>query len=162
MTTAVDLHEQINHLRHLAHDFKVLHNQVRTLAVVPGTRALRQLTPQQAPHKISLTQYEALRELAKGGATMQTRDLRPPIILTPDNTIITTTTFESLDERGLVHLDTSVPLYRGRPITVTAEGQRALAQYRSRTDATAMRTAAGRTPATTGMPTVTAKREIRR
>ncbi|MEN8655288.1 hypothetical protein ABCR94_33085 [Streptomyces sp. 21So2-11] len=32
---------------------------------------------------------------------------------------------------GLVQLDTSVPLYRGRGITVTAEGQRALTQHRA-------------------------------
>lgn len=282
MTTAVDLHEQINHLRRLAHDFKALRDQVRGLAVVPGTEALRQLTPlvlkgqelvgevllplsaldgspyavvsgsrqslnalgavvsgaslascdlahalaanpldstgfagprqdedsnrnarhalagpemerhladaarqleacetachdlvtgitrdlehasahtRQTPHKINRTQYETLRELAKGGATMRTRDLRPPIILTPDNTIITAATFQPLNERGLVHLDTSAPLHRGWPITVTAEGQRALAEYRSRTTAVP---GAGPTAAATGMPTVAVKREVRR
>ncbi|MFD3420116.1 hypothetical protein [Streptomyces decoyicus] len=261
MTTAVDLHEQINHLRHLAHDFKALHDRVRDLAVAPGTEALRQLTPlvlksqelvgkalmplsaldgspytavsgsrqslntlgavvssaslassglahalaanpldstgfagphhdedsirnarharalpemigyladaahlldvcetachylatgitrdlerastssQQAPHKISPTQYEALRALAKGGATMQTRGRGSTIVLTPDHTMITISTFQSLDKRGLVHLDTSVPLHQGRGITVTAEGQRALTQYRSRTGVTAI------------------------
>ncbi|MER0483134.1 hypothetical protein ABR737_33180 [Streptomyces sp. Edi2] len=279
MTTAVDLHEQINHLRHLAHDFKALHDRVRDLAVAPGTEALRQLTPlvlksqelvgkalmplsaldgspytavsgsrqslnalgavvsgaslassglahalaanpldstgfagphqdedsirnarharavpemigyladaahqldvcetachylvtgitrdlerastnsQQAPHKISPTQYEALRALAKGGATMQTRGRGSTIVLTPDHTLITISTFQSLDTRGLVHLDTSVPLYQGRGITVTAEGQRALTQYRSRSGVTAVPAAA---------PTATAvavKREVRR
>ncbi|WP_148593106.1 hypothetical protein [Streptomyces sp. WAC01526] len=92
---------------------------------------------------------------------MRTRDLRAPIILTPDNTIITAATFQSLNERGLVHLDTSAPLHRGRPITVTAEGHRALAEYRSRTRVTAV-PATGPTAAATGMPTVAVKREVRR
>ncbi|MFF9785121.1 hypothetical protein [Streptomyces nigrescens] len=284
MTDAVDLHEQINHLRHLAPDFKALHDRVRGLTVAPGTHALRQLTPlvlksqelvakalvslsaldtspyaavsgsrqaltalgavvsgaslascdlahalaanpldstgfagphqdedsirnarharavpemerhladaahhlglcetachdlvagisrdleraslnpPQAPHKISPTQYEALRALAEGGATMQTRGRGSTIVLTPDHTLITIATFQSLDKRGLVHLDTSVPLYQGRGITVTAEGQRALAQHRARTGTTTV-PAAGPTAAAAGMPTVVVKREVRR
>ncbi|MFI0711348.1 hypothetical protein ACH4SK_11940 [Streptomyces inhibens] len=279
MPTAVDLHEQINHLLHLAHDFKALHDRVRDLAVAPGTEALRQLTPlvlksqelvgkallplsaldaspytavsgsrqalnalgavvsgaslassglahalaanpldstgfagphqdedsirnarharavpemvgyladaahqldvcetachylvtgitrdlerasnssQQAPRKISPTQYEALRALAKGGATMQTRGRGSTIVLTPDHTLITIATFQSLDKRGLVHLDTSVPLYQGRGITVTPEGHRTLAQHRARTGATTVPAAA---PTATA---VTVTREVRR
>ncbi|MGW3009581.1 hypothetical protein ACWC9R_12195 [Streptomyces sp. NPDC001219] len=110
-------------------------------------------TTKQASHKLSSTQYEALRALAKVGTTMQTRDRDSAIVLTPDHTLITTATLQSLDKRGLVHLDTSAPLYQGRGITVTAEGHRALAQHRARTSATTV-------PTTT--PTVAAKREGRR
>ncbi|MGA5265829.1 hypothetical protein [Streptomyces lydicamycinicus] len=281
MTTAVDLNEQINHLRHLAHDFKALHDRVRDLAVAPGTEALRQLAPlvlksqelvreallplsaldrspyaavsgswqtlhglggvvfaasqaswdlaqalavnpldgigfggprqdedsirssrharavpemaghladaahrldmcetachdlatgiardlerasitsrQKAPLKISPAQYEALRALAKGGATMQTQGRGSTIVLTPDHTLITIATIQSLDTHGLVCLDTSVPIHQGRGITVTAEGHRALAQHRSRTGATTVPTATA-----AAMPTVAAKREGRR
>ncbi|MFI7094766.1 hypothetical protein [Streptomyces lydicus] len=281
MPTAVDLNEQINHLLHLAHDFKALHDRVRDLAVAPGTEALRQLTPlvlksqelvgkallplsaldgspytavagsrqtlnalgavvsgaslassglahalaanppdstgfagphqnedsirnarharavpemvgyladaahqldmcetachdlatniardverasttskQKAPHKISPAQYEALRTLAKGGATMQTQGRGSTIVLTPDHTLITIATIQSLDSHGLVCLDTSVPIHQGWGITVTAEGHRALAQHRSRTGATTVPTATA-----AAMPTVAAKREGRR
>lgn len=281
--TAVDLNKQINRLRHLAHDFKALHDRVRDLAVAPGTTALRQLADlvlqsqelvgkallplsaldgspyaavtgsrqalnalgavvsgasqascglahalaanpldstgfggphqdeegirnarharavpemvghladaaqqlddcetachelathidrdlerasptRQAPHEISLTQFEALNSLAKAGATMQTQDRGSAIVLTPDHTLITIATFQSLDNRGLVHLDTSVPLYRGRGITVTTEGHRALAQYRTRTGVTTVPVAAPTAAAAT-LPTVAVKREVRR
>ncbi|MFF8482004.1 hypothetical protein [Streptomyces antibioticus] len=87
----------------------------------------------QAPHKLSATQYEALRTLAKGGATMETRGRGQTIVITPDHSRITIATFQSLDKRSLVRLDTSVPLHQGRAITVTAEGHRALARHQART-----------------------------
>ncbi|AUH40539.1 hypothetical protein [Streptomyces sp. CMB-StM0423] len=91
----------------------------------------------QAVHKLSQTQHKALQALARGGATMQTKGRGSTFVLTPDRTRITIATFQALDKRGLVHLDTSVPLYQGRPITVTANGRRALAQHRVHAEATA-------------------------
>ncbi|MCZ4103063.1 hypothetical protein [Streptomyces sp. H39-C1] len=81
------------------------------------------------PHRLSDTQYQALRSLAQGGATMQTRGRGSTMVCTPDLTVITIATFQSLDKRGLLHLDTSVPPYKGRSITVTPEGHHALAHH---------------------------------
>ncbi|WP_198358304.1 hypothetical protein [Streptomyces fildesensis] len=81
------------------------------------------------PHRLSDAQYQALRSLAQGGATMQTRGRGSTMVCTPDLTVITIATFQSLDKRGLLHLDTSVPLYQGRSITVTPEGHHALAHH---------------------------------
>ncbi|MFD8114363.1 hypothetical protein [Streptomyces microflavus] len=78
-----------------------------------------------APAKLNTKQYEALGSLAKGGAQLEVRDRRARIA-TIDGTAVTAATFGSLDELGLVHHDTSVSLARGRDITVTAEGHRAL------------------------------------
>ncbi|AKH83910.1 hypothetical protein AA958_18820 [Streptomyces sp. CNQ-509] len=68
---------------------------------------------------------------------MQTKGRGSTFVLTRDRTRMTIATFQSLDKRGLVHLDTSVPLFQGRPITVTAEGHRALDQHRMHTETTA-------------------------
>ncbi|MFD7013900.1 hypothetical protein [Streptomyces sp. NPDC059928] len=102
---------------------------------------------QRAPHRLSLAQNEALRALAKGGATMRKQGGGSRIVVTSDRTRITISTFQSLDKRGLVHVDTSVPLSRGRGITVTPEGHRALAHHQARTGVSAGPAAAR--PATT-------------
>ncbi|MCZ4101796.1 hypothetical protein [Streptomyces sp. H39-C1] len=81
------------------------------------------------PRRLSDAQYQALRSLAQGGATMQTRGRGSAMVCTPDFTVITIATFQSLDKRGLLHLDTSVPLYKGRSVTVTAEGHHALDRH---------------------------------
>ncbi|MGW3835104.1 hypothetical protein [Streptomyces microflavus] len=83
-----------------------------------------------APSKLNTKQYEALDAFTKGGAQLEVRGRRARIA-TIDGTTVTTATFGSLDELGLVHHDSSVSLARGRDITVTAEGHRALA-HRSR------------------------------
>ncbi|MFD4022239.1 hypothetical protein ACFWRV_01790 [Streptomyces sp. NPDC058576] len=82
--------------------------------------------PLPAPAKLNTKQYEALDALAKGGAQLKVRD-RGARIATIDGTADTNATFGSLDELDLVHHDTSVSLARGRDITVTEEGHRALA-----------------------------------
>ncbi|MFE8911050.1 hypothetical protein [Streptomyces globisporus] len=86
--------------------------------------------PLPAPAKLSTKQYEALDSPAKGGAQLEVQDRRARIA-TIDGTAVIIATFGSLDELGLVHHDTSVSLARGRDITVTAEGHRALT-HRSR------------------------------
>lgn len=152
--------EMVGHLADAAQQLDDCETACHELATYIPRDLERAFPTRQAPHEISRSQYEALNSLAKAGATMQTRDRGSAIVLTPDHTLITIATFQSLDNRGLVHLDTSVPLYRGRGITVTAEGHRALAQYRTRTGVTTVPVAAP-TAATT-MPTVAVKREVRR
>lgn len=83
--------------------------------------------PLPAPAKLNTKQYEALDALAKGGAQLEVRNRRTRIA-TIDGAAVTTATFDSLDELGLVHHDASVSLARGRDITVTADGHRALAR----------------------------------
>lgn len=83
--------------------------------------------PLPAPAKLNTKQYEALDALAKGGAQLEVRNRRTRIA-TIDGAAVTTATFGSLDELGLVHHDASVSLARGRDITVTAGGHRALAR----------------------------------
>ncbi|WP_181785410.1 hypothetical protein [Streptomyces phytophilus] len=73
---------------------------------------------------------------------MQTKGRGSTFVHTADRTRITIATFQPLDKRTLVHLDTSVPLYQGRPITVTDDGHRTLAQHRVHTETTAPPTAA--------------------
>ncbi|WP_319343286.1 hypothetical protein [Streptomyces microflavus] len=69
----------------------------------------------------------SLDALAKGRAQLEVRNRRTRIA-TIDGAAVTTATFGSLDDLGLVHHDTSVSLARGRDITVTADGHRALAR----------------------------------
>ncbi|GAA2312655.1 hypothetical protein Scani_00040 [Streptomyces caniferus] len=149
--------EMAGHLADAAHQLNVCESACHDLATYITRDLERASTNTRQAPKISPTQYEALTSLAKCGATMQTRGRGSTIVLTPDHTLITIATFQSLDKRGLVHLDTSVPLYQGRGITVTAEGHRALAQHRARTGATT-----GPTAATATMPPAAVKREVRR
>ncbi|MFC5253054.1 hypothetical protein [Streptomyces nigrescens] len=159
---ARDTPEMAGHLGDAAWDLNVCAASCHQLATGISHDLERALpTTRQALQGISPTQYEALTSLAKGGATIQTRDRGSTIVLTPDHTLITIATFQSLDKRGLVHLDTSIPLHQGRGITVTAEGHRALAQHRARTGATTVPAAASTAAAAT-MPTVAVKREVRR
>ncbi|WP_432141045.1 hypothetical protein [Streptomyces sp. bgisy084] len=154
---ARDAPEMAGHLGDAEWDLNVCAASCHQLATGISQDLERALpTTRQALQKISPTQCEALSSLAKGGATMQTRDHGSAIVLSPDHARITIATLQSLDKRGLVHLDTSVPLHRGRSITVTAEGHRALAQHRARTGATTTPTAAA------AIPTVAAKRQGRR
>ncbi|MFE0380162.1 hypothetical protein ACFW1M_32420 [Streptomyces inhibens] len=149
--------EVAGHLADAAHRLDVCESACQYLATDIARDLERASTYTRQGPKISPTQYEALTSLAKGGATMQTRGRGSTIVLAPDHTVITIATFQSLDKRGLVHLDTSVPLYQGRGITVTAEGHRALARHRARTGATTVPTAAAPT-----RPPVAVKREVRR
>ncbi|MER5813836.1 hypothetical protein [Streptomyces californicus] len=98
----------------------VAHDIAKDTTAVPETTAL------PAPAKLNAEQYEALTALAHGGARLEVRDRRAHIA-TLDGTQVTTHSFRSLDALGLLHHDASVPLRRGRDITVTAEGHRALA-----------------------------------
>ncbi|MFD3907472.1 hypothetical protein HXS80_06245 [Streptomyces sp. CB04723] len=98
----------------------VAHGITKDTTAVPETTAL------PAPAKLNAEQYEALTALAHGGARLEVRDRRAHIA-TLDGTQVTTHSFRSLDALGLLHHDASVPLRRGRDITVTAEGHRALA-----------------------------------
>ncbi|MFF8918316.1 hypothetical protein ACF08M_34715 [Streptomyces sp. NPDC015032] len=91
-----------------------------------------------ASQTLSDTQYEALGALATGGAKMETKGRGSAHVAVPDGSRVTIATFQSLDKRGLVHLDTSVPLFRGRDITVTADGHRVLAHRRSSASAAAV------------------------
>jgi hypothetical protein len=101
--------------------------------IAPATTARR-----AASRDLSDTQYEALGALAKGGARMETKGRGSARVAVPDGSRVTIATFHSLDKRGLVHLDTSVPLFRGRDITVTADGHRILAHHRSAAPAAAV------------------------
>lgn len=79
-----------------------------------------------SPAKLTSEQYEALAALAKGGARLETHARRVHIA-TADGTPVSSVTFGCLDELGLLHHDTSVPLVQGRDVMVTEEGHRALA-----------------------------------
>ncbi|MEU2131751.1 hypothetical protein [Streptomyces sp. NPDC018352] len=105
----------------------------KDLVPASTTTARRNTSPE-----LSDTQYKALGALAKGGASMETKGRGSARVAVPDGIRVTIATFQSLDKRGLVHLDTSVPLFHGRAITVTADGNRALAHRRSTTPAAAV------------------------
>ncbi|MFJ4572048.1 hypothetical protein ACIP4W_11550 [Streptomyces sp. NPDC088846] len=105
----------------------------KDIAPAPATTARR-----NASRDLSDTQYQALSALAKGGARMETKGRGSARVAVPDGSRVTIATFQSLDKRGLVHLDTSVPLFRGRDITVTADGHRILAHHRSAAPAAAV------------------------
>lgn len=86
---------------------------------------------QEAPQKLSARQYAALQALAKGGGQVrETHHRGSTRVYTKDGTRVTIATFQSLHKGGLVRLDTGTALYQGRDITVTGEGQRALAHHR--------------------------------
>ncbi|MEU4030535.1 hypothetical protein [Streptomyces anulatus] len=116
------------HLQQAAHHLELCSTICHYVAhgITKDTTAVPETTALPAPAKLNAEQYEALTALAHGGARLEVRDRRAHIA-TLDGTQVTTHSFRSLDALGLLHHDASVPLRRGRDITVTAEGHRALA-----------------------------------
>jgi hypothetical protein len=91
-------------------------------------------------------QFDALKSLARGGGRLyesSQRGLGVTRVATDDGTRVSIATFRALNKRGLVDWDTSTSLYSGQKITVTEQGQQALAKPRpSSTVATPARVAA--------------------
>lgn len=93
--------------------------------------------PQAAQHqtmpKLNSAQYTALTSLAQGAGRLyesEQRGLGVTRVATTDGTRISIATFRALATRGLVSADTSTVLLVGQKITVTEQGQQALAQGR--------------------------------
>ncbi|WP_326731792.1 hypothetical protein [Streptomyces phaeochromogenes] len=110
---------------------------------------------QTAGATLTPAQYDALTALAGGGKLYEssTRGLGVTRVATQDGNRVSIATYRALAKRRLVSADTSTSLFQGQRITVTAEGQRALAQPRPR--------AALSTTAAT-VPKVTAAQGVRR
>lgn len=89
---------------------------------------------QTAGPALSPAQYDALTALAVGGRLYEssTRGLGVTRVATQDGTRVSIATYRALAKRGLVSADTGTLLFQGQKITVTEEGQRALAQPRPR------------------------------
>ncbi|QNA72121.1 hypothetical protein C8250_009595 [Streptomyces sp. So13.3] len=90
-----------------------------------------QNTQPTPPQKVSPTQQHALTALATGGARLRAaNNYATPRVYVPDGSRVGLATFASLARRGLIHVDTSAPLYQGQNVSVTAQGHRALAHCR--------------------------------
>ncbi|MFE5647557.1 hypothetical protein ACFQ8Q_00340 [Streptomyces cyaneofuscatus] len=94
--------------------------------ITEDTRQAPEAVVLPAPVRLNSEEHEALSALAKGGARLEVRDRCAHIVIV-DGTQVSTAVFRSLNESGLLHHDESVPLRRGRDLTVTEEGRRALA-----------------------------------
>ncbi|MEU4173772.1 hypothetical protein [Streptomyces sp. NPDC026589] len=79
---------------------------------------------------LSDTQYDALKTFSAG--TCRLYETRPGMIrvYTDDGARVSMATFRALTKRGFIDRNTSTSLFRGQKITVTAEGQQALARPR--------------------------------
>ncbi|WP_405729353.1 hypothetical protein OG885_10150 [Streptomyces sp. NBC_00028] len=82
---------------------------------------------------LTAAQYDALTALSGGGHLYEsaTRGLGVPRVATTDGTRVSIATYRALEKRGLVTHDTSTSLRAGgQKISVTEQGQQALAQPR--------------------------------
>ncbi|MFF2941345.1 hypothetical protein ACFVSQ_16035 [Streptomyces niveus] len=82
---------------------------------------------------LSPAQYDALKTLSAGEGKLYEsprRGLGVTRVVTHDGTRVSIATFRALVKRELVTVDTSTSLWHGQKITVTGDGQRALAQRR--------------------------------
>ncbi|MFF1464490.1 hypothetical protein [Streptomyces sp. NPDC058330] len=105
---------------------------------------------QTAGALLSPAQYDALTALAVGVRPYEssTRVLGVTRVATQDGTRVSIATYRALAKRGLVSADIGTLLFQGQKITVTEEGQRALAQPRPRAAlSTAVATAPNNTAA---------------
>ncbi|MFD4119034.1 hypothetical protein ACFWSJ_37030 [Streptomyces niveus] len=85
---------------------------------------------------LSPAQYDALKTLSAGEGKLYEsprRGLGVTRVVTADGTRVSIATFRALVKRRLVTVDTSTSLWHGQKITVTGDGQRALAQHRPTT-----------------------------
>jgi hypothetical protein len=73
-------------------------------------------------------QYVALKSFSLGSCRLYELGLGMTRVATDDGARVSIATFRALAERGLVDRDTSASLFRGQKITVTEEGQQALAR----------------------------------
>ncbi|MFD7517420.1 hypothetical protein ACFV85_21760 [Streptomyces niveus] len=94
-----------------------------------------QATPerQTAGPALSPAQSDALKALSAGEGKLYEsprRGLGVTRVVTRDGTRVSIATFRALVKRRLVTADTSTSLWHGQKITITGDGQRALAQQR--------------------------------
>ncbi|MBT2527555.1 hypothetical protein J7E91_19530 [Streptomyces sp. ISL-99] len=75
-------------------------------------------------------QYDALETFSLGSCRLYEMGLGVTRVATDDGARVSIATFRALAKRGLVDRDTSTSLFRGQKITVTEEGQQALARPR--------------------------------
>ncbi|WP_406149352.1 hypothetical protein [Streptomyces anulatus] len=115
-----------------------------TTAREAKTAAQRKASPD-----LSGTQYDALKTFSLGASRLY--ETRPGMIrvYTDNGDRVSMATYEALAKRELVDRDTSTSLFRGQRISVTEEGQRALAGPRPAAKAAAPAKAA---PKTSGVP----------
>ncbi|MEV7394030.1 hypothetical protein [Streptomyces sp. NPDC091215] len=82
---------------------------------------------------LTSTQYDALKALVLGGGRLyesSQRGLGVTRVAVDNGTRISIATFRALTHRGLVDRDTNTSLFYGQKITVTEQGQQALARPR--------------------------------
>ncbi|MET9294382.1 hypothetical protein [Streptomyces sp. NPDC003077] len=119
------------HLADTAHQLDLCATGCRYLAA--GIRRdLRHAAEQRPPHtpapKLSATQHAALRALAQGeGKLYESHRIGTLRVQTKDGTRVSMATFRALKNRDLIRADARTSLLHGRDITVTSQGQRALA-----------------------------------
>ncbi|MFI9039797.1 hypothetical protein [Streptomyces sp. NPDC053726] len=96
-------------------------------------------TQRAAGPSLTGTQYDALKSFSLGGCRLyesSQRGLGVTRVATGNGTRVSIATFRALAKRGLVNRDTSTSLFRGQKITVTEDGQHALARPRPAVTAT--------------------------
>ncbi|MBT2509186.1 hypothetical protein J7I98_25540 [Streptomyces sp. ISL-98] len=111
-----------------------------------------QATPVQRTTGPALTdaQYDALKALSLGEGKLyesSQRGLGVTRVATHDGTRVSIATFRALAKRGLVAADTSTSLFHGQKITVTEQGQQALAKPRPAAAPATTAVAAAKPPA---------------
>ncbi|MFI5751067.1 hypothetical protein ACIBBE_35345 [Streptomyces sp. NPDC051644] len=98
-----------------------------------ATREAAATAQRAAGPALTGTQYDALKSFSLGGCRLyesSQRGLGVTRVATDDGTHVSIATFRALAKRGLVNRDTSTSLFRGQKITVTEDGQQALARPR--------------------------------
>ncbi|MDO0936412.1 hypothetical protein QQY66_33690 [Streptomyces sp. DG2A-72] len=136
------------HLADAAHQLNLAHTGCYYLA--SGiTRDLKQHAEQNqatpAP-KITDSQYAVLARLSASGGTRYVISRYGVLkVIDKDRATVNVATLNALIKRGFVAVDTTTSLHQGQRLDVTAEGHRALAQYKPTT--TPARTAAVTRPA---------------
>ncbi|MFF1420031.1 hypothetical protein [Streptomyces sp. NPDC058280] len=141
--------EQAEQLCFLAREFEALQARVRDVSYTPGTYALRQISPlllrAQDLTATTLVRLGALDGIVyadtagsrasleclssvMGASALAGNDLASALYATADGTRVSIAAFRALAKRGLVARDTSTSLFRGHKITVTEQGQQALAK----------------------------------
>lgn len=95
-----------------------------------ATREAAATTQRAAGPALTSAQYDALKSFSLGSSRLYELGLGVTRVATDDGARVSIATFRALAKRGLVDRDTTTSLFRGQKITVTEEGQQALARPR--------------------------------
>ncbi|MGW0710502.1 hypothetical protein ACWD4G_31870 [Streptomyces sp. NPDC002643] len=124
--------EMAEHLADAVHQLGIASTGCRYVAsgIARDLNKHRERSPDTTAPEITGSQYAALAALAKEGGLLYVFRTHGTLHarLTGGGRV-NISTFKALDRRGLVRVDASAPLAEGRRITVTDDGQRALAHH---------------------------------